>query len=250
MKLDGIGAIVTGGASGLGAATARLLIHEGANVAILDRDDARGRALATAIGAQFIQADISEEQEVVDALAAAEKLNGVARVLVNCAGVAPSLRIFGHEGVHPIDAYRRTIEVNLIGTFLVASRFAHRLRSHDLIGEEAGVIINVASIAATDGHVGHAAYSASKAGVIGLTLPMTRELCAYAIRVMAIAPGLFDTPMLQSVPGSSELATQVPHPRRFGEPAEFAAMVKCIIENPMLNGDVIPLDGGLRLAPQ
>lgn len=252
MEIADASVIVSGGANGLGAATATLLAERGAKVAIFDLDEEKGSLLAGKIGGLFVKASVTNETEVEAGLDAVESRNGTARILINCAGIAPSLMVVRREGPHPMDAFRRTIEVNLVGSFLMSARFTDRLVVESLIGEERGVIINTASIAAFDGHVGHAAYASSKAGVVGMTLPLARELCAHAIRVMAIAPGLFDTAMMDNVPGASRqaLATQVPHPSRLGKPEEFAWLVESIIRNPMLNAEVIRIDGGLRLGPQ
>lgn len=221
-------------------------------MAIFDIDEDSGLRVAGKLGALFIKASVHDESEVVAGFDAVASRHGTARILVNCAGVAPSVTVVRNGRPHPMDAFRRTIEINLVGTFLMASRFAERLICEPMLDEERGVIVNTASIAAFDGHVGHTAYASSKAGVVGLTLPLTRELCAYGIRVMAIAPGLFDTEMLAHLPGKDRqpLATQVPHPARLGRPEEFAWLVESVIRNPMLNGETIRIDGGLRLGPQ
>jgi len=251
MQIQGLSAIVTGGASGLGAATARLLAAQGAKVAVFDLNEADGGALAEEIGGTYLRVDVTDEASVEAGLDAAEAAQGVARLLVNCAGVAPAIKTVGREGKpHPIDAFRKAIEINLVGTFLVLSRFAARLQSLDPIGEERGVIVNTASIAAFDGQVGQAAYAASKAGVAGLTLPIARELAASQIRVVTIAPGLFWTPLLAGLPqvAQDSLGKQPPHPQRLGQPAEYAQFVAAIIGNPMLNGETVRLDGALRMA--
>lgn len=251
MQIQGLSAIVTGGASGLGAATARLLAAQGAKVAVFDLNEADGGALAEEIGGTYLRVDVTDEASVEAGLVAAEAAQGVARLLVNCAGVAPAIKTVGREGKpHPIDAFRKAIEINLVGTFLVLSRFAARLQSLDPIGEERGVIVNTASIAAFDGQVGQAAYAASKAGVVGLTLPIARELAAWQIRVVTIAPGLFWTPLLAGLPQAAQdsLGKQPPHPQRLGQPAEYAQFVAAIIGNPMLNGETVRLDGALRMA--
>lgn len=251
MQIADCVAIVTGGASGLGAATAAMLVTLGAKVVILDIDDAAGSATADRIGARFIKTDLALDDEVAAAFEEIEASVGTARILVSCAGIAPAIPTLGYHGPHPIDAFRRTIEVNLIGTYAVVTAFASGLKNLEPIGEERAVIILTASIAAFDGQARLAAYSASKAGLAGMILPIALDLADHQTRVMGIAPGLFKTRMLEDIPGADRtpLFTQVPHPSRAGTPAEFAQLVQAIIENPMLNGDVIRLDGGLRLAP-
>ncbi len=253
MELNGVAAVVTGGASGLGNATAKLLASRGAKVAIFDLNEEVGAAAANEIKGAFFKVDVSSEASVNDGLAAAEAAHGPARVLVNCAGVAPAIRIVNKEGVaHPLDAYRKTVEVNLIGTFNMISKFAARLIAAGIEGEEAGVIVNTASVAAYDGQIGQAAYASSKGGVVALTLPAARDLAQHRIRVVTIAPGIFLTPMLMGLPQAAQdsLGKQVPHPSRLGKPAEYAQMVEAIIANPMLNGEVIRLDGAIRMAPR
>ena len=251
MQIADCVAIVTGGASGLGAATAGMLVAQGAEVVILDIDEAAGRATADRIGAEFFKADIAVDEEVTAAFESVQSSLGTARILVGCAGVAPAISTLCDRGPHPMDAFRRTIDVNLIGTYGVVAAFASRLSLLDAIGEERGVIVLTASIAAFDGQAGLAAYSASKAGLTGMILPIALDLADHQVRVVAIAPGLFQTPMLGGIPGAdlTPLFSQVPHPSRAGTSEEFAQLVQAIIENPMLNGDVIRLDGGLRLAP-
>ena len=253
MKLDGIGAIVTGGASGLGNATARMLAEQGAKVAIFDLNEEVGTAAAQDIGGLFFKVNVADEASVSEALAAAEAAHGVARALVNCAGIVHGGRIVGKDGQpHSLDAYRRTIEVNLIGTFNMISKFAARLIAAGIEGEEAGVIVNTASVAAFDGQIGQAAYASSKGGVVGLTLTAARDLAQHRIRVVTIAPGIFLTPMMKGLPQSAQdsLGQQVPHPSRLGAPEEYGQMVGAIIANPMLNGEVIRLDGAIRMAPR
>jgi len=253
MDIQGVAAIVTGGASGLGAAAAELLADRGAKVAIFDLSEEPGRAHAEKLGGLFLPINVADERNVTDAVAAAEAQHGTARILVNCAGVAPSIKTVGRDfSVHPLDSFRRTVEVNLIGTFNVLSQFAARLAQAEPMGEERGVIINTASAAAYDGQIGQAAYAASKAGVVGLTLPVARDLAQHLIRVMAIAPGIFWTPMLAGLPQAAQdsLAKQVPHPSRLGDPKEFAHLVESIVTNPMLNGETIRLDGAIRMAPK
>lgn len=253
MELKGIAAIVTGGASGLGEATAKMLAGAGARVAIFDLNEEAGQATAAAIGGAFLKTNVSDEANVDASLAAAEAKHGVARVLVNCAGIAPAVKTVGRENVpHPMDVYRRAIEINLIGTFLMISRVAARLVTAPPIGEERGVIVNTASVAAYDGQVGQAAYASSKGGIVGLTLPVARDLAQHQIRVMTIAPGIFLTPMMKGLPQAAQdsLGKQVPHPSRLGRPEEYAQLVGSIIANPMLNGEVIRLDGAIRMAPR
>jgi NAD(P)-dependent dehydrogenase (short-subunit alcohol dehydrogenase family) len=253
VELKGIGAIVTGGASGLGGATAKMLADAGAKVAIFDLNEEVGKAHAAAIGATFIKVDVTDDDSVAAGIEAAEKANGVARVLVNCAGIAPAVKTVGRENVpHPAATFKKTIEVNLIGSFQMIARFAARLAAADPVGEERGVIINTASVAAYDGQIGQAAYAASKGGVVGMTLPVARDLSQHQIRVMTIAPGIFLTPMLLGLPQAAQdsLGKMVPHPSRLGKPEEYAQLAASIIANPMLNGEVIRLDGAIRMAPK
>jgi len=253
VRIDRGAAIVTGGASGLGAATARMLARNRAKVALFDLNADAGEALAREIGARFFKVNVTDEVSVGEALGEAEAANGLARILVNCAGVAPAIKTVGKENVpHPLDAFRRAIEINLIGTFAMIAQFAARLGAGEPIGEERGIVINTASVAAFDGQIGQAAYSASKGGVVGMTLPIARDLAQHRIRVMTIAPGIFLTPMLMGLPeaAQSSLGQQVPHPSRLGHPDEYAQLVESIIANPMLNGEVIRLDGAIRMAPR
>ncbi|WP_447724316.1 SDR family NAD(P)-dependent oxidoreductase [Sphingomonas koreensis] len=253
MKVEGLGAIVTGGASGLGAASARMLARNGAKVAIFDLNEEAGNALAAEISGAFFKVNVADEANVIAAMDAAQAAHGVARVLVNCAGIATATRIVDKEGnAHSLDAYRRTIEVNLIGTFNMISKFAARLIAAGIEGEEAGVVVNTASVAAYDGQIGQVAYASSKGGVVGLTLPAARDLAQHRIRVVSIAPGIFLTPMLMGLPPAAQesLGQQVPHPSRLGRPDEYAQLVESIVANPMLNGEVIRLDGAIRMAPR
>ena len=253
MEIRDIAAVVTGGASGLGAAAAQMLSEGGARVAIFDLNEEQGRSAAEAFGGEFFKVDVSDEASVTAALDAAAARHGTARILVNCAGIAPAIRIVAKDGsAHPLNAFRKAIEVNLIGTFNILSKFAARLIAAGIHGEEAGVIVNTASVAAFDGQIGQAAYASSKAGVAGLTLPAARDLAQHRIRVMTIAPGIFLTPMLMGLPQAAQdsLGTQIPHPSRLGKPAEYADLVRAIIGNPMLNGEVIRLDGAIRMAPR
>lgn len=253
MDLDGIAAVVTGGASGLGGETAHLLAANGAKVAIFDLNAQIGAETAAEIGGLYVSVDVAHDASVATGLAEAEKKHGVARILVNCAGIAPPARIVGKDGApHALEQFRKVVDINLIGTFNVLSKFAARLTTAEPIGEERGVIVNTASVAAYDGQIGQAAYAASKAGVVGLTLCAARDLAQHRIRVMTIAPGIFLTPMMKGLPQSAQdsLGQQVPHPSRLGYPSEYAQLVESIVRNPMLNGDVIRLDGAIRMAPR
>lgn len=251
MEISGAGTIVTGGASGLGAATARRLAAEGARVTIFDRDAERGAALAEETGGLFLAVDVTGEVAVAEALDRAEVFAGPTRILVNCAGIAPPAKAVDREGAPlPLAEFTRVIEVNLIGTFNTIAQVAARMQKAEPVGEERGVIVNTASVAAFEGQIGQPAYAASKAGVAGLTLPLAREFARPGIRVMAIAPGLFLTPMLEGLPEEAQasLGAQVPFPNRLGDPAEYADLVAAIVRNPMLNGEVIRLDGAIRMA--
>ena len=253
MEIEGLAAVVTGAASGLGAATAAMLSAAGANVTILDRDRAAGEAHAQAIGGRFVAADVTDADGIEAALIEAEASFGVARILVNCAGIAPAIKTVGRDGVaHKLVDFRRAVEINLVGTFNVLSQFAARLIPAEPVGEERGVIVNTASVAAYDGQMGQAAYGASKSGVVGLTLPVARDLAREKIRVMTIAPGIFMTPMMKGLPQAAQdsLGQQVPHPSLLGQPEEYAKLVQAIITNPMLNGEVIRLDGAIRMGPR
>jgi NAD(P)-dependent dehydrogenase (short-subunit alcohol dehydrogenase family) len=253
MELQNISAIVTGGASGLGGATAELLAAQGVKVAIFDLNEELGQAHAAKIGGKFFKVNVTDEASVSEGIAGAEAAHGIARVLVNCAGIATAAKTVGREFTpHPLDQFRRTIEINLIGTFNVIAKFAARAATLEPVGEERGVIINTASAAAYDGQIGQAAYAASKGGVVGLTLPVARDLAPYGIRVMTIAPGIFWTPMMASMPPAVQeaLGKQVPFPSRLGKPEEYAQLVQSIVANPMLNGEVIRLDGAIRMPPK
>jgi len=253
MQVAGHTFLITGGASGLGAATARRLAIAGGNVAICDIGAEQGRKLAAELGqrASFLVTDVTDESQVAKAVAAARDKFGALHGAVNCAGIAPGERVLGKSGPHRLDAFRRVVEINLVGTFNVLRLAAQAMEGNapDAEGER-GVIINTASIAAFDGQVGQAAYSASKAGVAGLTLPAARELARFGIRVMTVAPGIFETPMVAAFTPElrQALAAQIPFPPRLGKPDEFAALVEHIIVNPMLNGEVIRLDGALRMS--
>lgn len=244
MQIAGCSALVTGGASGLGLATARALAEAGAEVVILDLPSARDPHID---GVTFVAVDVTHEAQVQAAIDAAD----TPRIVVNCAGVVTPGRAVGKAGPLPLASFERVIAINLIGTFNVVRLAAARMMQLDPIGEERGVIVNTASVAAFDGQVGQAAYSASKAGVSGMTLPLAREFAPHLIRVMTIAPGIFETPMMAGLPQEAQdsLAAQVPHPSRLGRPAEYAALVRHIVENAMLNGETIRLDGALRMQP-
>jgi NAD(P)-dependent dehydrogenase (short-subunit alcohol dehydrogenase family) len=251
MNIEGSAAVVTGGASGLGLATATRLAAAGAHVTILDLPSAPGDERAAAIGGTFAPGDVTSEADVTAALDRAAE-HGPVRVAVNCAGIGTAGRVIGKNGVLPLDVFARTIQVNLIGTFNVIRLAAERMVATDDIDGERGVIVNTASVAAFEGQIGQAAYSASKGGVVGMTLPIARDLADKLVRVVTIAPGLFLTPMLQGLPPEAQesLGRQVPHPSRLGDPAEYAALVEHIVSNPMLNGEVIRLDGAIRMAPR
>lgn len=253
MDINGVAAIVTGGASGLGGGTARRLARAGAKVTIFDLNEALGTALAKEIGGHFEKVDVVDEGAVAKAIASAEALNGKARILVNCAGIGPPAKVIDREGQPlPLASFSKIVTINLIGTFNVLSKFAAALHAADPLGEERGVVINTASVAAYDGQIGQAAYSASKGGVVGMTLPIARELARYGIRVMTIAPGIFWTPLLETLPQEAQdsLGAQVPFPSRLGQPDEHAHLVEAIVTNPMLNGETIRLDGAIRMAPR
>ena len=247
--------LVTGGASGLGAATARLLVAEGASVVIADTNRTAGEALAAELGAaaRFSLTDVTSEHDAQAAVDLALSAFGHLHALVNCAGIAPSERVVGREGPHRLDTFAKTININLVGAFnmirLAAAAIAKEAPGPD---GERGVIVNSASIAAYDGQIGQAAYAASKGGVVALTLPIARELARFGIRVVTIAPGVFATPMVAgfSPEVQEALGKSIPFPARLGQPAEFAALVKHICENTMLNGETIRLDGALRMAPR
>ena len=246
-------AVVTGGASGLGLATTQALLAEGARVVILDLSSSKGEEVAKELGdaVRFAPADVTDEEAVTKAFDLAETL-GTVRIVVNCAGTGDAIRVLGKGGVYPLNKFARIVNINLVGTFNVLRLGAERMAKSDPVGEERGVIINTASVAAFDGQIGQAAYSASKGGVVGMTLPIARDLADKGIRVMTIAPGLFDTPLLAGLPepAKQSLGAQVPHPSRPGRPSEYAALVQHIVENPMLNGESIRLDGAIRMAPR
>jgi NAD(P)-dependent dehydrogenase (short-subunit alcohol dehydrogenase family) len=253
MELQHITFIVTGGASGLGAATARMAAQNGSNVVIADVNEAAGKALAVELGAsaRFVRTDVTDEASAEAAVAAAVNGFGAVHALVNCAGIVHGEKVVGKEGAHSLATFARAVNINLIGTFNLI-RLAAQVMAKNAPNEngERGVIVNTASVAAFDGQIGQAAYSASKAAVVGMTLPIARELARSGIRVMTIAPGLFETPMMASLTPEVQqaLGKMVPFPPRLGKPAEFASLVREIVGNPMLNGEVIRLDGAIRMA--
>jgi len=252
MDIQGNVFIVTGGASGLGAGTARMLAQAGGKVVIADLNEAAGVALAQELGGQFVKCDVSSEADGQAVVAAAQQLGRVSG-LVNCAGIAVASKTVGKNGPHPLDAFERTIRVNLIGTFNMIRLAAAAMvqNTPDAEGER-GVIINTASVAAFDGQIGQAAYAASKGGVVGMTLAIARDLARDGVRCMTIAPGLFETPMLLGMPPEVQdaLGKMVPFPPRLGRPAEFARLAQAIIGNTMMNGEVIRLDGAIRMQPK
>lgn len=244
--------IVTGGASGLGAATARMLVAQGGKVVLADLQAEAGQALAAELNAVFVQCDVTSEADGQAVVAAATAL-GTLRGLINCAGVAPAMKTVGKDGPHPLELFQRTVNINLIGTFNMARLAADAMsKTAATDSGERGVIINTASVAAFDGQIGQAAYAASKAAVAGMTLPMARDLSRNAIRVMTIAPGIFETPMLMGMPEEvrTALGAMVPFPPRLGKPGEYAQLAQAIIENTMLNGETIRLDGAIRMQPK
>jgi NAD(P)-dependent dehydrogenase (short-subunit alcohol dehydrogenase family) len=247
--------VVTGGGSGLGAATVRRLADAGATVVIADIDEDAAKVVASDLGdrARVVPTDVTDEASTQAAIDAATATFGALHGLVNCAGVGPAMKVLGRQGTHPLEAFAKAVEINLIGTFN-----AIRLAAAAMVDNapedagERGVIVNTASVAAFDGQIGQAAYSASKGGVVAMTLPIARELAEHGIRVMTIAPGIFDTPMLAALPEKARLSLgqQVPFPPRLGKPDEYAALVEHIVGNQMLNGEVIRLDGAIRMAPR
>ena len=253
MQIAGISAVITGGGSGLGLATAKAMASAGANVVIVDLPSSNGEAEAKAIGpnAVFVAADVRDEDQIKVALDAAEEM-GPLRLVVNCAGIATPNRVM-RKGVATAQAeFERVISINLLGTLNVIRLAAERMSITEPAGEERGVIVNTASVAAFDGQVGQVAYAASKAGVAGMTLPLARDLAQFLIRVIAVAPGTFETPMVAGLPPEAvkSLGDQVPHPSRLGKPEEYAALVKHIVENPMITGETIRIDGAIRMAPR
>jgi NAD(P)-dependent dehydrogenase (short-subunit alcohol dehydrogenase family) len=253
MKLAGAAAIVTGGGSGLGKATAEAFAAKGARVAVFDRNAEAAEAVAKAIGGLALAGDVADSASAESALAMATAAHGPARILVNCAGIGVAMRVVGRDGPQPLADFETVIRVNLIGTFNMIRLFAAAAsRLEPLEDGERGIVVNTASVAAYEGQVGQAAYSASKGGVVAMTLPIARELAQFGVRVNAIAPGLFLTPMLLGLPQDAQdsLGRAVPYPARLGDPAEYAALAAFIVENPYLNGETIRIDGALRLAPR
>lgn len=249
MQIKDSAVIVTGGASGLGAAVARAFRAKGAKVMLFDRDSAKGAALAAEIGAGFAMVDVTQEASVAEGVAAAKAAMGRISVLVNCAGIATGARIVGREGPHDLALFQRTIDINLVGSFNCMRLAAAEMAQNSPEDGERGVVINTASIAAFDGQKGQAAYAASKAGIAGMTLPAARDLAGIGVRVCAIAPGVFLTPMLEGLGAEIQagLAADVTFPKRLGRPEEFAALAAFIVESGYLNGEVIRLDGALRM---
>jgi NAD(P)-dependent dehydrogenase (short-subunit alcohol dehydrogenase family) len=244
--------IITGGASGLGAASARMIIAAGGKVVLADVQVEAGTALAAQLGAEFVKCDVTSEIDGAAVVAAAVAM-GTLRGLINCAGVAPAIKTVGKDGPHPLDAFQRAVNINLVGTFNMCRLAADAMCKTEATEQgERGIIINTASVAAYDGQIGQAAYAASKAAVVGLTLPMARDLSRSGIRVMTIAPGIFETPMLLGMPIEVQeaLGKMVPFPPRLGKPDEYAQLAKAIIENVMLNGETIRLDGAIRMQPK
>ncbi len=250
MQLPSTAAIVTGGASGLGEATARYFAENGAQVTILDRDAARGKEVAAEIGGHFVETNVTDEASVAAAISYATDKMGRITAAVNCAGIAVGIKTVGKDGPHPLSPFQRTIDINLVGTFNVSRLAAEQMAKNAPESDGArGVIINTASIAAFDGQKGQTAYAASKGGIVGMTLPMARDLASSGIRVMAIAPGIFMTPMLTGLPEEvqQQLAADVPNPARLGDPREFGRLAGFIVEMGYLNGEVIRIDGALRM---
>ncbi len=253
MKLEGSAALVTGGGSGLGAGTARALAARGVKVAVLDLNEVAAKAVAQEIGGLSVACDVANGDSMAAAIAAARAAHGPARILINCAGVGTPQKAVGRDGTMPLENFMKVININLVGTFN-----AIRLAAADMQGlepledGERGVIVNTASVAAFDGQIGQPAYAASKGGIVALTLPLAREFASFGIRVMTVAPGIFSTPMLHGLPDEvkESLAKSVPFPQRLGVPEDYAALAVHIVENRMLNGDVIRLDGAIRMAPR
>ena len=254
MDIKGLAAVVTGGGSGMGAETARHLAKAGAKVALLDINKANAEAVAAEIGGIAIECDVSNDESATAAFATAKEAHGAVRILMNCAGIAPAARVVGREGPHDLNFFAKVLTVNLVGTFNMLRLAAAEMSTLEPLNDtgERGVIINTASVAAYEGQIGQAAYSASKGGVVGMTLPAARELARFGVRVVTIAPGLIGTPMLLSMPQEvqdSLIATTL-FPKRLGLPAEYAKLALHIIDNAMINGETIRLDGAVRLAPK
>ncbi|WP_425418322.1 SDR family NAD(P)-dependent oxidoreductase [Oricola indica] len=253
MKLEGAGAIVTGGASGLGRAVAGMLAESGAKVVVFDRNADAASKAAAEIGGIAVAGDVTSEQDADRAVDAAVETAGNLRILVNCAGIGTAGRVVGREGPQPLGEFESAIRVNLIGTFNMLRVAAARMSVQEPLDDnERGIIVNTASVAAFDGQIGQAAYSASKGGIVSMALPIARELARFGVRVNTIAPGIFLTPLLQGMPEEIQqsLGASIPYPSRLGKPEEFASLVRFAIENPYLNGEVIRLDGAIRMAPK
>jgi NAD(P)-dependent dehydrogenase (short-subunit alcohol dehydrogenase family) len=252
MQLQDVAVLITGGGSGLGAATARAMAAKGAKIGVIDQNKENAEKVAAEVKGVALHADVTDEEAIKAAIAKAEAAHGIARVLMNCAGIGGSQRTVGKDGVYPLAKFVRIINVNLIGSFNVLRLFAERLATAPPIGEERGVAINTASVAAYEGQIGQIAYSASKGGIVGMTLPAARDLASLKIRVNTIAPGLFLTPLLMGLneEARKSLGAQVPHPARLGDASEYGALAVHIVENPMLNGETIRLDGAIRMAPR
>ncbi len=252
MNLNGVSVLVTGGGSGLGAATARAMKAKGAKIAVMDLNKDNAEKVAKELGGVALVGNVASEDDAKAAVAGAAKANGTVRVLVNCAGIGNAITTVSKNGAFPLDAFKKVIDVNLIGTFNMLRLMAEEASKAEPIGEERGVIINTASVAAFDGQIGQAAYSASKGGVVGMTLPIARDLARFGIRVNTIAPGLFLTPLLMGLSEEARrsLGSQVPFPSRLGDPSEYAMLAVHIAENPMLNAETIRLDGAIRMAPR
>ena len=253
MQIGGSVFLVTGGASGLGGATAKMLAGAGGKVVIADLKEAEGSALAKELGGKFVRTDVTDDASGKAAVAAAVDSYGTVQGLINCAGVVHGEKVLGKEGPHALGSFARVVNINLVGTFNMVRLAAGAMaKNTPNPGGERGVIVNTASVAAFDGQMGQAAYAASKAAVAGMTLPLARDLSRNGIRVMTIAPGIFETPMAEQIPPdiAEALAKSVPFPPRLGRPSEYAALVRAIIENEMLNGEVIRLDGAIRMAPK
>lgn len=253
MEAKSHAAIVTGAGSGLGAATATALAFKGARVALLDVNIDGAQKIAKAIGGIAIRCDVTSAKEAEAAVAEAEKQNGIPRILVNCAGIGPAKRIVGKDGPQPLDEFERVIKVNLTGTFNMMRLIAARMQTADPLQDgERGVIISTASVAAFEGQIGQAAYSASKGGVVAMTLPAAREFAQFGIRVLAIAPGIFKTPMVSNMPDEVQqsLANSIPFPKLLGKPEQYSQLVMHMVENRYLNGEVVRLDGAIRMQPK
>jgi 3-hydroxyacyl-CoA dehydrogenase/3-hydroxy-2-methylbutyryl-CoA dehydrogenase len=255
MQMNTCRAVVTGGASGLGEATVRKIVGSGGKAVIFDQSEENGVKLQNELGdaVLFIKADVTKEEDVQEAVNQAAEYMGSVNAVVNCAGIGIAEKVIGKKGVHNLSLFSKVIHVNLIGSFNVIRIAAEKMTSNDVNEQgERGVIINTASVAAFDGQIGQAAYSASKGGIVGMTLPIARELARYGIRVMTIAPGLFHTPMFDTLPQEAKdsLGKMVPFPSRLGYPSEYAQLVQSIVENPMLNGETIRLDGAIRMQPK